>query len=201
MNSWRRTIRVFLLAGCGDGDAFRDPSRAFGPEVAADAPVHPTRIHLPETLGVADGPVRDVNGLPVGVACDTCHGPDPYTAWVNTGPVPDDIHGSIELEHGSLTCDFCHDPEDRSLLHLADGSTIPFSDTMQLCAQCHGVQHRDYVRGSHGGMVGYWDTRRGARDRNHCVDCHAPHAPAYGAVMPVLPPRDRYLRAYEPEGH
>jgi formate-dependent nitrite reductase cytochrome c552 subunit len=66
-------------------------------------------------------------------------------------------------------------------------------DAMQLCAQCHGPQFRDYTHGSHGGMQGHWDLSRGPRLRNHCVDCHDPHTPQFQPSNPVLPPADRLL--------
>lgn len=193
---------TLCLLGCGDHE-FRDPTREFGPEVPAGAALHPVHQHIPTTLGVADTPVRDANGSPVGVACATCHGPDPETAWVADADAPRGAHRGVELRHGTLTCDFCHEPTDRTKLHLADGRTLELTEAMTLCAQCHGTQFRDYQAGAHGGMNGYWDRRRGPRDRNHCVDCHAPHTPRYEAVLPVFPPRDRYLVTDTPhaEGH
>ena len=180
-----------LLASLGAlgcvGD-FADPSRAMGPAVES-GPAHPTTIHAPTTLGVVDSDRIDVNGTPIGVACETCHGPSATESWA--AREGDDFHTGVEVEHGQLPCDSCHDREDRSLLHLADGRSLAMADAMQLCAQCHGPQFRDYQRGSHGGMSGYWDLARGPRERNHCVDCHAPHAPPVPRVNPLPPPVDR----------
>ncbi|TNE89022.1 MAG: hypothetical protein EP330_12540 [Deltaproteobacteria bacterium] len=184
-----------MLSGCDHG--FRDPSREFGPEVSDDAPMHRVEIHHPTTLGVADTPVTDAAGRPIGVACETCHGPTPDLSWAASPERPESFHEAVDLRHGTLNCNTCHDSEDRTQLHLADGALLDIEDAMTLCAQCHGVQFRDYRRGSHGGMNGYWDLRRGPRDRNHCVDCHAPHTPAYEPVLPVHPPRDRYLETTE----
>jgi hypothetical protein len=64
------------------------------------------------------------------------------------------------------------------------------TDAIRLCAQCHGQQHTAYTHGAHGGMNGHWDLSRGDRLRNHCVDCHDPHAPAFPRYMPMPPPRD-----------
>lgn len=178
-------IAFLLLVACDTG--FADPSREFGPPVP-DGPRHPTTIHAPSTLGVVDTPLTDANGTPVGVACATCHGPDPETAWASRDGAP--FHTGVALAHGALTCDSCHDA-DRTALHLADGTSVALPDAIELCAQCHGPQYRDYTHGSHGGLNGYWDTRRGPRTKNHCVDCHGPHAPAYAGVLPVFPPADR----------
>ena len=86
-------------------------------------------------------------------------------------------------------------------MRLADGRVLEFVDSMQLCAQCHGPQHRDWQRGSHGGMTGHWDLARGPRERNHCVVCHDPHAPQLQQVSPAPPPRDRFLSGHGTEVH
>jgi formate-dependent nitrite reductase cytochrome c552 subunit len=73
---------------------------------------------------------------------------------------------------------------------------------IELCAQCHGPQYRDYKAGAHGGMTGNWDLSRGPRVRNHCVDCHEAHAPRYPGTRPVLRPNDRIApNPKEPPGH
>jgi hypothetical protein len=83
-------------------------------------------------------------------------------------------------------------------LRLADGRSLPYSDVMSLCAQCHGPQFRDYQHGAHGGMTGYWDLSKGGRTRNSCIDCHDPHAPKYPTVTPARGPNDRFLSG---DGH
>ncbi len=189
-------LLFLLLSSCSDR-GFEDPSREFGPEVPEDAPRNATHIHTPATLGGADTRFVDVNGTPIGVGCNTCHGPNPAQAWVASPGGPETFHEEVELEHGDMNCNHCHEATDRTKLHLADDTLLDLTNAMTLCAQCDGVQFRDFTHGSHGGMNGYWDTRRGPRDRNHCVDCHSPHSPAYELVMPVHPPRDRYLDTNE----
>lgn len=176
-----------LLTACDAG--FADPSREFAEPIADTVPYR-TTIRMPTSHGVVDTPLRDVHGTPIGVACETCHGPNPSEAW--TATPGDSFHTGVELKHGTLTCDFCH-TEDRLAFRLADGSRLERGASMKLCGQCHGPQLRDYDAGAHGGMSGYWDLRQGPRVRNHCTACHAPHSPAYERVMPVHPPRDRYL--------
>jgi len=191
-------LPILALVACGvsaPGDDFADSSRAWA-EPAPAGEFH-TNIHQPDTLGVLDTPLEDVHGNAIGVACATCHGPNADGEVLASLPrqegEEDGFHAGVRLEHGSLSCDSCHAPDDRSLLRLADGTTLEMDQTMSLCAQCHGVQVRDYDNGSHGGMSGYWDLSQGSRDRNHCLDCHSAHAPEYGQVMPVHPPRDRYF--------
>ncbi len=102
-------------------------------------------------------------------------------------------HAGFRFDHGDLSCAACHSEGDRSALHLADGTSLPLTEAMQLCRQCHGPQSRDYDHGSHGGMRGHWDLSEGPRERNHCVSCHDPHGPAFGRFMPRPAPRDRFL--------
>ena len=71
--------------------------------------------------------------------------------------------------------------------------TLPTTEALELCAQCHGLQWTDFQHGAHGGMRGAWDLNAGPRERNHCVDCHDPHRPAFGQYRPMPPPRDRFV--------
>lgn len=126
-------------------------------------------------------------GKSIQIQCSVCHSsrePNP----TNTAAKLDDFHQGLSFAHGTVGCLSCHDAGDYDRLHLADGAPLPFERTMDLCGQCHGPQRRDYEHGAHGGMSGHWDLTRGGRTRNHCVDCHDPHAPAYPKVRPVFAP-------------
>lgn len=189
-------VWVTTLFAC---DGFTDETRELGPPVVGEA-THSVVIETPQTLGVVDSPLLDVNGTPIGVGCETCHGPNPVGSWAATPGEP--FHTGVGVteegvrsldQHGELKCDNCHSP-DRLTVHLADGALLDLADTMRLCAQCHGPQFRDYQRGSHGGMTGFWDLRQGPRSRNNCVVCHAPHSPRFEPRMPAPGPRDWYLR-------
>ncbi len=173
------------------------PSATGLPAVAAgsaDEPeLHPVVVRHPETLGVLDTELRDVRGAPVGMACATCHAAGARPPIAGRAGAPEDFHAGVRLAHGTLTCNSCHDPADRTRLRLADGTSLALAEVMQLCGQCHGPQVRDYERGSHGGMTGYWDLSRGPRVRNSCVACHGAHEPSYPKVVPAAPPRDRFL--------
>ncbi|MBT6489654.1 MAG: hypothetical protein HOK97_07825 [Deltaproteobacteria bacterium] len=184
-------ITAWLLTGCNSG--FTDQTREFSNSYPTGSVRYPTQIHQPAGLGFIASGKYDERGKPVNVPCSTCHAPGKRTAWTSRDDAPEDFHRDVRLKHSNLSCHACHLSTDGSKLHLADGKVLEIRETMTLCAQCHGVQFRDYKHGSHGGMAGYWDTRRGPKTRNHCVDCHAPHDPAYKSVMPVHPPRDRYL--------
>jgi hypothetical protein len=160
---------------------------------AESQPLHPIEVRNPPSLGTIDTGLRDAAGASVGVSCATCHEPGDEGALARKNEVPSDFHAGIELAHGTLRCQSCHDAKDRTRLHLADGETLAMGEVMQLCGQCHGPQHRDFWKGSHGGGRGYWDRTKGPWIRNSCVACHRAHAPAYPTVMPAPPPNDRFL--------
>lgn len=130
------------------------------------------------------------DGTPESVACGTCHATKPPNIATDSGDQLDEFHVGLKFAHGTLNCLSCHNADDYDSLRLADGRPVTFPNTMTLCAQCHGPQHRDYQNGSHGGMTGFWDRTKGPRQRNHCIDCHDPHAPAYPQMLPVFKPKD-----------
>jgi nitrate/TMAO reductase-like tetraheme cytochrome c subunit len=130
--------------------------------------------------------------MPVTVSCGTCHATVPTNREHGLADLlPTKFHAGLHYQHGGLSCVSCHNADNYDVLRLADGRPVPFANAEQLCAQCHGPQTRDYLHGSHGGMTGYWDRRKGERQRNTCTDCHDPHAPAYPLLQPVFQPRDR----------
>lgn len=172
----------------------RSPARtaAVADADAAREPRFPVHIHQPRGMPRVDSGKRDASGQPVLVSCATCHNTRPPNLENREGRQLEEFHRGLQVNHGRLACLACHDPGNYDRLRLADGTSLPVEQVMQLCAQCHGPQVRDYEHGSHGGMVGYWDRTRGPRTRNHCIDCHDAHAPQYPAVRPVFPPRDRF---------
>ncbi len=183
---------MILFASCGE-----DVERPLG-----EPPGEPTgeiRISEPATLESLRTDVV-VGDRTIRLRCDSCHG-----LGLADARLPDDAseaglpHVGLELAHGTLECASCHDRERPERIRLADGRVLPMREAMQLCAQCHGTQHRDYRHGAHGGMQGHWDLSRGDRLRNHCVECHAPHRPAYPAFRPLPPPHDRFPPARHEE--
>ncbi len=172
------------------------PAGRPSPGPAASSVLHPVRIRQPVKAPRVDTGLRDAHGEPVTTACASCHATSRPRAATRSAVELDEFHQGLTYAHGELTCLSCHHAGNYDRLRLADGRELEFPDTMQLCAQCHGPQYRDYRQGSHGGMTGHWDLRRGPRERNHCVDCHDPHAPAYPLVRPVFAPApDRGLAA------
>lgn len=179
-------MSIAALAACG-----RDqPQRLRPPPGAATGSVV---IHQPARLtSIATGE-SDALGRPERVACVTCHTLRTPAQLPTTVDELDEFHQGLRFAHGELSCASCHVAGDQRSLRLADGSAVDMRDAMTLCRQCHGPQFRDYEHGSHGGMTGHWDLSAGDRMRNHCVDCHDPHVPAFQPTLPVLPPRDHGL--------
>lgn len=180
-------VIVFGVA-CGQ----RDQAQSLQPAPSASA-TGAVVIHEPAKLTSIETDKVDALGKPIRVACVTCH-----TARVGQKlpTSPDelrDFHQGLVFKHGDNTCASCHVLGAQDSLRLADGRLIPMREAMTLCGQCHGSQLRDYKKGAHGGMSGHWDLASGGRLRNHCVDCHDPHAPKFVPSTPVLPPRDLKL--------
>jgi mono/diheme cytochrome c family protein len=153
-------------------------------------------IHEPERLTSIESGARDGLGRPVRVACASCHGlREQVPGFPRDERELRQFHVGLSVRHGSIGCTSCHAARrgGEPKLHLADGAEVGTAEALRLCAQCHGPKYQDYLHGSHGGMNGYWDLSRGPRLRNHCVDCHDPHVPAYQPSRPVLPPRDRFV--------
>jgi formate-dependent nitrite reductase cytochrome c552 subunit len=172
--------------------------RADRPERLRPAPGAKTgtvTIHIPDRLtSVPTGEV-DALGKPLRASCVSCHSLRRPDALPASMAELDEFHGGLTFQHGELSCGSCHVVGDQSELRRADGTAIAMRDAMSLCAQCHGPQFRDYSHGAHGGMNGHWDLSAGDRVRNHCVDCHDPHMPAFQPSLPVLRPQDRGVRA------
>lgn len=182
---------AFALAACSS-----DPARPMAP--APGEKTGEVVIHRPARLtGIATGAV-DALGRPVRVACVTCHSLRRPAALPTSTAALDEFHQGLVFAHGPLNCASCHVLGDQSTLHLADGSEIAMTEAILLCRQCHGPQARDYDHGAHGGMQGHWDLSVGGRTRNHCIDCHDAHAPAFQPSQPVLPPRDRGIIRHPP---
>lgn len=170
-----------------EGDASQAASNRDTP------PLHPIVIEHPTTLGKVTTDLRDAAGRAIGIECATCHAVGDGTALAELEAAPADFHRGIELKHGNLPCNSCHDPKDRTRLRLASGDSIEMGDVVTLCGQCHSSQLRSYRHMAHGGSRGYWDRTKGPTQRNSCVSCHAAHAPAYPLVYPAPGPNDRFL--------
>jgi len=163
------------------------PLRAY--EVVTPEMVEVTTLRQP----MQGEPTIEVAGMEK--TCQECH------SIFESNPRPTDSlvqHQHILLEHGTNdACLNCHDDDDRGRLVLRDGETVAFADSAQLCAQCHGPTYRDWQLGAHGRTNGFWDREAGSQERQMCVACHDPHAPAFPQLAPL--PGPNTLRFVEPE--
>jgi hypothetical protein len=105
----------------------------------------------------------------------------------------EEFHEEILLNHDEENrwCLDCHDADNRDVLRLASGKTIPFEESYRLCAQCHGPKFRDWKAGVHGKRMGRWD----GKERSYllCVHCHNPHDPKYPHIAPMAKPESPEL--------
>jgi len=118
--------------------------------------------------------------------CSDCH-----ALFASLDVTPGDIrqHPHIALNHGrNDRCYNCHAQGDRNRLVLHDGETVDFDHAAELCAQCHGTVFRDWERGMHGKTLGSWVRGSDEQRRLACPECHDPHAPAFGAFVPLPGP-------------
>jgi formate-dependent nitrite reductase cytochrome c552 subunit len=187
----------WMLGGTSRGGVDRrEAGGVVGGGGAAAMRLEPTGgTPVPTRTPAVDTGLKDYHGVEAGVSCMTCHSTrEPHRANGVGGALPKTFHQGLAYVHAGQSCLSCHHADDYDSLRLADGRKLAFRDSQQLCAQCHGPQTRDYLNGSHGGMRGYWDKSRGGRERNSCIDCHDPHAPAFPAMIPVFAPRDAAAR-------
>ena len=146
----------------------------------------------PRRVVLTDPPTAHIGGFDQ--SCNSCHQLF-ESEWDGQRPLVQHTH--ISLAHGlNNQCNNCHARDDRERLILYDGSTVLFSNTERLCAQCHGPVFRDWERGTHGKTLGAWDLSSPAAQRLSCAECHDPHAPAFGPIKPL--PGPNTLRMGDP---
>jgi hypothetical protein len=192
--------RTFLpmaigLLCLGTSPGCRD-ARAEGPEVVrigsssaeGAGALHPVTIYRAHpSLGMNTGE-REHDGMAARAPCGTCHGfVAPKDKYVAANKL-EDFHKGVEILHGGQSCRTCHSVPGFEAFNLAGGESVSHEEVMRLCGQCHAQRLVEYERGAHGGMTGYWDLSRGPRSRNHCLDCHNPHAPAVPPMVPAPAP-------------
>jgi len=168
----------------------------------ASIPLKPTVVFNPAAL--VPGPRRVAMTDPAHLMvegmsenCNACHqifrSSHPAGATLN-------YHQDVRLNHGlNNRCVNCHDADNRERLTLRDGATVVFSETPQLCSQCHGTVYRDWQRGTHGKTMGSWVTGSKEQLRLNCNQCHDPHSPRYPAYQPL--PGPDTLRMGDQQSH
>ncbi len=168
-------VAAVLLAG-NRGGGIPDAPQAIIDR--ADLSVGPRRVAMTDPAHI------EVEGR--SQSCSGCH--QIFNSSHSAG-TPPNYHQDIKFSHGlNNRCVNCHDASDRGRLTLRDGATVPFAQTPQLCAQCHGTLYRDWQRGTHGKTLGSWITHSEAQHRLSCNECHNPHSPGYEPYTPLPGP-------------
>ena len=141
-----------------------------------------------------------------GFACYSCHVAEkPPTVHMDAEGVIKlpEAHQDIVIAHGKKGrndhCFNCHDPKNLEQLRVRDSEPIPFTESSKLCGSCHGPTLRDWEKGAHGRLNGFWDTTRGKATRTDCTSCHDPHSPAFPLIKPG--PRPNPLHPTSPTPH
>jgi hypothetical protein len=181
-------IALLIGAGCG-GHEQQAAEDGHGAEIGvyASFPLrHGSGFPEPDPQAtVADMPPFESEDI---FPCVDCHDPD----FMEVDPTPRELgepHDVMpEFAHAPhrLWCLDCHDAEDRDMLKLASGATLPFEEAPQLCGQCHGEQHKDWIAGAHGLRTGYWN---GEKTVQPCAACHDAHSPLFKPIAPMPGPK------------
>jgi hypothetical protein len=165
--TFRRLLVLAALAAVG-------PARGNTPAAKQAAPV----AREPEVLVEAKPPPFSDGIFP----CMECHKDQKDKNRRELG-FHDEQQSVFDHDAEHRWCLDCHDFENRNVLRLASGATVPFTESYRLCGQCHGDKFRDWRLGIHGKRVGMWD---GAKTYFLCVNCHNPHSPRFKGVQEIV---------------
>ncbi len=167
-------LPLALLPACG---------QAFGHEpvkLPGKVPAEPPEPSSFKDYMVPPPPFSDPDIFP----CSDCHDPDILEPNTQRRKL-EMAHEDIVLKHDEKNrwCLDCHDAQNRDMLHLANGTLVPFSESYRLCGQCHGDKYRDWRAGIHGKRTGSWK-KDGKKEYRLCVHCHSPHSPHFEPIPP-----------------
>ncbi len=147
----------------------------------------PIRVWVVGTIAIAIGvagflmvlPTPIVNAQPEsgnGLDCLNCH--------LKT------LDGHDKLGTGNEACGVCHYSTTMGVLHLADNTQLPLSDSSQLCAQCHQERYNAWTEDTHGIPIWGGESEPAISDttKTTCTDCHDPHQPQIALLGITKPP-------------
>ena len=113
--------------------------------------------------------------------CSSCHNGQK----ISIQNAADMSHADIKIVHGDkdnlLTCNTCHNSDDRDFLVSSKADKIDMDHAYDMCGQCHFRQKKDWIGGAHGKRVTYW---AGERVVKNCTYCHDPHSPKFEKKWP-----------------
>ena len=100
------------------------------------------------------------------------------------------LHGKLftllTQESENSWCINCHFMNENDSLKLALGKSLTFSESNQVCSQCHPKKLREWEVGVHGKRMGDWGDEKKYMLR---VNTDYPHRPKIKAMAPEPPPR------------
>lgn len=113
--------------------------------------------------------------------CTSCHNNEQVKIR-NAAAV---AHADIKVDHGEkgtpLSCNTCHNPENRDYLQTHKEDKIDMDHVYNMCGECHFRQKKDWIGGAHGKRVSHW---AGERVVKNCTSCHDPHSPLFKKRWP-----------------
>jgi hypothetical protein len=170
MALWACLISMLAVGwlGCGGNVQHEKPHAVAAPRVADDH----------QLIAVPPPPFSE-DVFP----CSDCHEGEE----VNRARRVIEDHEDVVFDHDSENrwCLDCHDADNRDKLRLASGALLDFTESYQLCGQCHGPKLRDWKAGAHGRRTGSWS---GIKQYLLCVHCHNPHSPHFEPIKPLPSP-------------
>jgi nitrate reductase cytochrome c-type subunit len=156
--------------------AFLASAAAASPGASAPAAAPPPHAKKPVEVQAEPPPFSE--GI---FPCMQCHADQKDRTRRELG-FHDEQQAVFDHDSENRWCLDCHDYENRDVLRLASGATVPFTESYRLCGQCHGDKYRDWRAGVHGKRVGQWD---GEKTYFLCVNCHNPHSPRFKGVTAI----------------
>ena len=153
----------------------------------------PTPPDVTNTATVRQSPaeIYRTEGDTSGFSCYSCHDAKKKLEIhldTNGEAILAEPHKDLVMRHGRKNrndyCFNCHDAKNLEQLRVNEGQTFKLTEGNRLCGSCHGPTYRDWERGVHGRMQGFWDLSRGASAKSDCTSCHDPHAPSFPPIKP-----------------
>ena len=174
----------------------------------------PTEVNAPTppeftnttTVRLSAADLYRTDGDTSGFACYSCHDLKKQLV-VNLDSKGEVVlaepHKEIVMQHGRKNrndhCFNCHNPKNLEQLRVRDSETFKLTEGNRLCGACHGPTYRDWEKGVHGRVAGYWDRSRGAVVRSDCTSCHDPHSPEFPTIKPAPRPNPLHPRPHPGE--
>jgi hypothetical protein len=171
--------------------------------------IPPTPPEFTNTATVRMSPADLVrtDGDTSGLACYSCHDAKkvlPINLDANGEVILAEPHKDLVMQHGRKNrndhCINCHDLKNLEQLRVREGQTFKLAEGTRLCGSCHGPTYRDWEKGVHGRVSGYWDRKKGAQTRADCTSCHDPHSPAFPPIKPGPAPHGLRAPVTSPGG-